>query len=254
MPNWCTNDVIIAGSVDDIAKLKALIGDDFAFNKIIPMPEEFDENGVGQTGCNVMVVCDPKTMLCHEASGKHGGRDIMEVVNARLNESSDIIPLVKAVIDDYVPCEECLNITVKQGKLGQGLDFPLEESIKRFKEHGCDNWYDWRRKHWGTKWDASDVQSDFGPMPNSNSLGETASFTFTTAWSPPEPIYHALCKLFPNLDIKWHWGEPGCGCSGDLDTGETYDYKCDCDDEECWYCHPENIEEPEDEAEEEPED
>jgi hypothetical protein len=253
MPNWCTNEVVIAGSALDIAKLKALIGDDFDFNKIIPMPVEFGENGVGQTGCTVMVVCDPKSMLCHAASGEHGGHSIMEVVNARLHESIDIISLTKAAIDEYVPCEECLNATVKHSKLGQGLDFSLEESIKRFKEFGTDNWYDWRIKNWGTKWNASDVQSDFGPMPNSNSLGETATFTFTTAWAAPEPIYHALCDLFPRLDVKWHWGEPGCGCSGDLDTGKTYDYQCDCEDDECFYCNPENFED-EDEPEDEPED
>jgi hypothetical protein len=244
MPNWCTNDVVIAGSIDDIAKLKALIGDEFDFGKIIPMPIELEADSLGDTGCKVMVVCDTKTMLCHKASGEHGGKTIFEVVNAQFHPTDDIISLAQAVIDDYTPCEECINATVKHGgkKLGQGLDFPLEESIRRLQAYGTDNWYDWRIHHWGCKWGASDVEADYSPLPNSNSLGEVATFTFQTPWAAPKPIYEKLVELFPDLDIKWHWGEPGCACSGDLDTGETYDYKCDCDDMDCCFCYPEDDE------------
>ena len=209
---------------------KALIGRDFDFNKIIPMPPELEADTLGDTGCKVMVVLDPNTMLCHKASGEHGGRSIFEVVNAHFNPADDIISLTQAVIDGYKPCEECINIGIRNNTLGQGLDFSLEESIRRFKEYGTDNWYDWKIKHWGTKWNSSDVQADF--------MEDRATFFFTTAWSPPEPIYHALVDKFPNLDIKWHYDEPGCNFSGDFDTGEQYEYQCECGESHCPYCFP----------------
>ena len=40
-----------------------------------------------------------------------------------------------------------------------------------------DNWYDWRIKNWGTKWNAMDVDV------NVTDIGIT--YNFSTAWSPP---------------------------------------------------------------------
>ena len=64
MPNWCSNDVEIHGSKEDIAALHELIGDNFDFNKIVPMPPELESETLGDTGCKRMVFCD-KNMLCH---------------------------------------------------------------------------------------------------------------------------------------------------------------------------------------------
>ncbi len=213
--------------------LKELIGDSFDFDKIVPMPEELKVDAVGETGCKVMVVCDHDTMLCHLASGDHGGKSIMEAVNAHFNPTKDIISLAQAAMDEFKPCEECINL--------KNLDFPLDESVRRLKEYDTDNWYDWGIKNWGTLWNASDVQIDYSPMPNSNSLGEVATISFQTAWSPPEPIYNKLCDLFPNLDIKWHYSEPGCDFAGDFDTDTVNEFAdpCECDDSGCYECHPE---------------
>jgi len=235
MPNWCNNEVNINGSAKDIAALKELIGENFDFNKIVPMPECLAADSHGRTACDCMVVLDKENMVCHGAYGYPGGRNLMEVVSAKFGAKSDLVSLAQAVIDGYKPCQECINTTTEHSKeLGQGLDFPIEESIRRLQEYGYDNWYDWHVANWGTKWAACDADVDFTET--------SMTARFDTAWSPPEPIYHALADKFPDLEITWHWDEPGCGQSGDLDTGEVYDYKCDCDEEDCFYCHPENDE------------
>ena len=83
-----------------------------------------------------------------------------------------------------------------------------QEMSDKFKEeHGCDNWYDWANKNWGTKWDAfcEDMQiNDFGKI----------EYKFETAWNPPKPIHAHLTELFPNIEIDWFYREDGMQISG----------------------------------------
>lgn len=104
-----------------------------------------------------------------------------------------------------------------------------EMSDRWIEEYGFNNWYGWCIANWGTKWQPT-VCVDFGDT--------WASADFDTAWSPPEGIYTALVLQFPDLDIKWHYNEPGCNFSGDFDTGEEFDHAdpCDCGDPECPEC------------------
>ena len=51
----------------------------------------------------------------------------------------------------------------------------------------------WREAHWGTKWGAIDLFEDTDE--------EMASYSFTTAWSPPQGIIEALREKFPDLDF-----------------------------------------------------
>lgn len=61
-----------------------------------------------------------------------------------------------------------------------------------YKEKG---WYEWNRRYWGTKWDASDVEL----------IGEEEGyieFTFQTPWSAPFPVFERLRYLYPRLSIE----------------------------------------------------
>lgn len=53
--------------------------------------------------------------------------------------------------------------------------------------YGENNWYDWSRKNWGTKWDACE----------SEVTRRTA--VFETAWSCPEPVLIELAKKVGGL-------------------------------------------------------
>ena len=83
-----------------------------------------------------------------------------------------------------------------------------ETSDRLVKQYGTNNWYDWCNKNWGTKWDANII--DYGQED------DEAWYDFDTAWCPPEPIYHQLVALFPNLEISWFYREDGCQLAGFL--------------------------------------
>jgi hypothetical protein len=64
-----------------------------------------------------------------------------------------------------------------------------------------DGWYDWRIRHWGTKWNSYDghVQDE--------------GIGFNTAWGPPTPVIAALSKLVQK-PLRLTFDEPGndfCG-------------------------------------------
>lgn len=67
--------------------------------------------------------------------------------------------------------------------------------------------YQWCITNWGTKWDLNDV----------NLLSETeesASYTFSTAWSPPVQTIIAMSEKFPTLHFTIKYYECGMGFSG----------------------------------------
>ena len=76
-------------------------------------------------------------------------------------------------------------------------------------EYGADNWYDWSNKHWGTKWEVSDVE-----MFQDSEY--EAQYEFDTAWCPPEGIFYALKNKFPELTFSWFYREDGDQIAGFL--------------------------------------
>jgi hypothetical protein len=67
------------------------------------------------------------------------------------------------------------------------------------------DWYDWNVTNWGTKWDAH--------SPYVHRTGEiTATISFETAWSIPEPIFTAIAEQHPELTFEfWSEEEQGWG-------------------------------------------
>lgn len=67
-----------------------------------------------------------------------------------------------------------------------------------------DNWYNWNIKHWGTKWDACDVD-----IIESN---KSITYRFKTAWCAPIRAIDALASQYNNLVFKlvcdYEGGEP----------------------------------------------
>lgn len=76
---------------------------------------------------------------------------------------------------------------------------PLGE--KEREMYGENNWYDWSRRNWGTKWNSYDGEW----------YEEGTSIQFNTAWSTPEPVYLALAKKFPNLDFEVKFADEDMG-------------------------------------------
>lgn len=76
--------------------------------------------------------------------------------------------------------------------------------------------YDWCIKNWGTKW------SPYSVYGFSKQEGEVR-VSFSTAWSPPNPVIVALAKKFPELKINLRSYEHGMGfkCHVIAEEGEV---------------------------------
>jgi len=82
-----------------------------------------------------------------------------------------------------------------------------------------DKWWNWRNVNWGTKWEirqpytAEDVEKD------------ELDVYFTTAWSPPVPLFHKLYDL--GFEVEATYAEMGVGFCGEFSDGDDYEYYID---------------------------
>ncbi len=75
-------------------------------------------------------------------------------------------------------------------------------------------WYNWNVENWGTKWNASEGYYDI--HEKTTYYDAVAIFEFQTAWSPPEPIIHALAGKYPKALFMLGYREEGMGFEGVL--------------------------------------
>jgi len=74
-------------------------------------------------------------------------------------------------------------------------------------KYGHSDWYNWRLENWGTKWDVAEswITDDEDDM---------FAVQYDTAWSPNITWIHSMSKLYPTLEFKLTFEEPGCGFCG----------------------------------------
>ena len=82
--------------------------------------------------------------------------------------------------------------------------FPKEDEKDDFR---MPKWWDWRIQNWGTKWNSYD---DYVEIVDD----ETVEYTFSTAWSPPEPVIAKLREQYPDVSITAFYDEPGMEIAG----------------------------------------
>jgi len=70
------------------------------------------------------------------------------------------------------------------------------------------DWYEWRCKNWGDKWNACDT--DVGRE------GKVIRLFFNTAWSPPRPIFEEVARRFPNLRIEGTYADGMFNFAGNI--------------------------------------
>lgn len=90
--------------------------------------------------------------------------------------------------------------------------FVAEENEAKY---GASDWYNWRVKNWGTKWESSNEEVEEIPC------GLIAAFE--TAWSPPIGIYAKLIAM--GFDVYATYIECGTGYAGIWDNGEDQEFK-----------------------------
>jgi len=100
---------------------------------------------------------------------------------------------------------------------GKEVAVTPKEIKSLIKKYGAKDWYDWACMNWGTKWDLTDDKDEvaFGRD------GDTATFSFDTAWSPPVAWCEFAAGMFPGIEIEIHFREDGCGVHGTEVFGEV---------------------------------
>jgi len=116
-----------------------------------------------------------------------------------------------------------LAVIGSHASIDDGSDTLTEEKVMSYermannynfnmKTYGVLNWYDWRVKNWGTKWNADCSGSSYQEKDGKSIYG----LSFSTAWSPPEPVIRELAKQYPELLIQLRYYEGGIGFQGRL--------------------------------------
>jgi hypothetical protein len=112
-----------------------------------------------------------------------------------------------------------------------------DKYLSNLEKYGATTWYEWSWKNWGTKWNACDVY-----------WVEDDYVEFNTAWNAPEPIYHKLAELFPDIkfDVEFADEDIGSNCGtvtydGDsvfVDYLDDFEFACGV-----WGYDPEDLRE-----------
>ena len=88
-------------------------------------------------------------------------------------------------------------------------------------------WYDTNIEWFGTKWDISYSEDMF------NFSKDEISFSCETAWSPPIPFLHTLCKMY-KVNANLFYSEGGVGFAGES-TFNWVDGELEAYDDECGF-------------------
>jgi hypothetical protein len=99
-----------------------------------------------------------------------------------------------------------------------------ERMAENVRLYGAEDWYDWNRYNWGTKWDASSTCVEQLDDQNFN-------VRFNTAWSPPIDWFEKVIPMYPELEFDLIFDEESQDYCGrmtaskgeiDLEVGKPY--------------------------------
>lgn len=202
MPNWCQNRLEINGPEEAIAKIAQACrvpDGEFDFNGIVPMPPELDITSGSSTHWAYDVLYgDWQDVRLHRAE------TLLSLFGTLPETREEMIDMIERA----PACYEHKSANPFWLDLKEGRQARANE--ERF---GVRDWYDWRIRHWGTKWNADSVGVD-------NLSGNNLTLWFATAWSPPIPVVEALCEQYPDVSAAMDYIETGAWFAGTV-RGES---------------------------------
>ena len=108
----------------------------------------------------------------------------------------------KDVIDDFMnaargPTASGEDSWLSFHKLHPDPHMPLDPIPKTI------DWYNWRIKNWGTKWETVARTPDFSTLDN---LRNQRTYSFDTAWAPPKAFVKYVSRKWPTIEfeLKYH--------------------------------------------------
>jgi len=128
-----------------------------------------------------------------------------------------VIDKIEKIVSDEKNPDGLLNFFHPMPKELDGTTSPSSSADKpQPMVEGFDCWYDWRVEKWGTKWDCNEF---YGV----DRQGDTISFGFSSAWSPPINAYEKFIisssEKKQDVSIKAYYYEGGCDFMGEWDNG-----------------------------------
>lgn len=203
MPNWVCNHLRIHGE-NAVEMLQSLLsendesenGYDVDFNKIIPMPEDLNiESGSLTHDCAKLYI-----NAMHESSDEYKKYAALYVQSfgkdLAMSETEQDKDMKYALLHkDYQSNQPMFKTKADVYAYGK-------KALDNYEQYGAKDWYDWRIKHWGTKWNACDTQI--------NDPSE-ADVYFNTAWSAPIPVLDELSKRYPDLSFEYNFADEDMG-------------------------------------------
>ena len=135
---------------------------------------------------------------------------------------STVIDKIEKIVKEEKDGNGLLNFMKPMPKELDGTTSPSSSADKpQPMVEGFDNWYDWRVENWGTKWEVNEF---YGVDRH----GDTISFGFSSAWSPPIPAYQSfimnMSEQKQDVSIKAYYYEGGCDFMGCWDNGDDECY------------------------------
>ena len=173
MPNWTFNTITLRGDTAKRDEFKKQVkGDDqeFDFNKIKPMPESLAIESGSRTGLG---------LACYDAKYFKEWSGFPWFPDSYPNVTTP--KQLRMLLLEQEP------EVVKLGK----------QAMNNLQQYGAPTWYEWCNKHWGTKWNACEIEVE--------EYGDTLTYRFDTAWDCPRPLVEPVIELAQELGLSVVW-------------------------------------------------
>lgn len=173
MPNWCSNQMKIAGDEDVLKEIESKgAGEDFKFGHYVPMPQEIRKMCTGRT----------------------------EIRGEQFNYwTSEYFPDPDCQFCKAPYLYACSNHTLNTG-------VPESEIQRIAKLYGTADWMEWAITHWGTKWDVDVAFA--GRSENTILLNFDTAWAppheFCIEFSRQYPVYISLSYCEIGMDFWGH--------------------------------------------------
>lgn len=183
MPNHITNRLVIEGDKEEVAKVFDFLKADkpnedceialVDFNKIIQMPEDLDVSSSteGEDGQKYLLGMGGNVLEVHRYKQSEHYAKMVEMQEKNLNRFNACLDLGRRYLHNVA-------------------------------NYGCTTWYEWRCRHWGTKWNAYEINKEADNI-----------ITFQTAWSGVPDLISRLGAMFPNVIIKYDYADENISCN-----------------------------------------
>lgn len=184
MPNHVTNILRIVGPEDRVAQIKSEISSVWEDTPDEPRPIDFDK-----------IIHRPESLNITSGSTTDNG---IAILKYRAGDDRDIRRIMGyAWCKGFDTPEDLIDHLIEKGSAN------LEEAQKALdneKTYGHRDWYSWSTSAWGTKWNAY-----------SQEVRENGDIKFETAWSTPEPVFLALSRKYPDVEILVRFADEDFG-------------------------------------------